>query len=282
MGAISEGAHAFAACAPATRNASRCAALGLAALLLGSPAALLAPPAGAELVQKGSVRVALDGSLAPKRLPRHGTAPISVSLGGHISSTDPADPPQLREVSFAFNRAGRLQSAGLARCRLGKINPSTTSEALGACRAALVGKGRFSANVRFPEQSPFPSQGRVLAFNGVLRGKSVIFAHIYGTKPVPTSNVLTLEIEKGKGTFSTRLHASLPRVTGEWGYVTGLNLKLGRTYSAHGRRRSFLSAGCPAPEGFPGALFPLVRSSFSFEGGRTLTATLTRSCKARG
>ncbi len=242
-----------------------------------------APQVGAELVQKGSIRVALSGTLSPTKLPRHGTAPISVSIGGHISSTSQnAPPPQLEQVSFAFNKAGKLDLGGLPRCRLGHIDPSTSQEALLACRDSLVGEGSFSANVRFPEQSPFPSQGKVLAFSGVLRGKSVIFAHIYGTKPVPTSYVLPLEISHKGGTFGTVMHASLPEATGEWGYVTGLDLNLGRTYSVHGKRRSFLSAGCPAPKGFPGALFPLVKTSFAFVGGKTLTATLNRSCKAKG
>ncbi len=170
----------------------------------------------------------------------------------------------------------------MPRCRLGKINPSTTQEALLACEPSLVGEGHFSANVQFPEQSPFPSEGKVLAFNGVLRGKPAIFAHIYGTKPVPTSYVLPLAIEKGKGTFSTVMSASLPQATGDWGFVTGLELKLGKIFSSHGKRKSFLSAGCPAPRGFPGAIFPLVRTSFAFEGQKTLTTTLNRSCKAKG
>jgi hypothetical protein len=240
------------------------------------------PLASAELIQKGPVRVALSARLSPTRLPRHGSAPISVSIGGHISSTAPGGPPQLREVTFAFNRAGRLDLGGLPRCRLGHIDPSTTQEALLACRSSLVGEGHFSANVKFPEQSPFPSEGKVLAFNGVLRGKPVVFAHIYGTKPVPTSYVLPLTISHKGGMFGTVLDASLPQATGEWGYVTGLGLKLGRTYTSHGKRRSFLSAGCPAPRGFPGALFPLVRTSFAFDDGKTLTATLNRSCEAKG
>ena len=254
------------------------AALGLAAT------ALLAhgPPASAEVIQKGSVRVAVSGSLSPRRLPRRGTAPVSVSIGGRITSTAPGGPPQLKRVSFAFNRVGRMDRRGLPRCRLGHINPSTSREALLACRGSLVGDGRFSANVKFPEQSPFPSVGKVLAFNGVLRGAPAIFAHVYGTKPVPTSYVLPLLIRRGKGTFSTRLQASLPQVTGDWGYVTGLRLRLGRTFTFRGHRRSFLVAGCPAPAGFSGALFPLTRTSFAFEGGRTLTTTLTRSCGALG
>ncbi len=235
-----------------------------------------------ELVQKGPIRVAVSGGLAPIRLPRSGTAPISITIGGRISSTDPNVPPQLRTVSFAFNRAGRLDTRGLPRCGIGDIDPSTTSQALEACRSALVGEGLFSAAVLLPEQSPFPSAGKVLAFNGTLHGKPVIFAHIYGDKPLPTSVVLPLEIHQGKGRFSTRLDASLASLTGDWGYVTGISLRLGRKFAFHGERRSFLSAGCPAPKGFPGALFPLARASFSFVGGRTLTATLTRNCTVRG
>jgi hypothetical protein len=250
----------------------------VAALVFATGAAT----ASAELVQKGDVRVAVSGSFTPRKLPRHGQAPISVEIGGRITSTSKSGPPQLREVSFAFNRLGKLELRGLPRCRLGHINPSTTQEALLNCRPSQVGEGHFSANVKFPEQSPFPSEGKVIAFNGVLRGASVVFAHIYGTKPVPTSYVLPLEIHRRGGTFGTLLTASLPVATGNWGFVTGLTLKLGRTFTARGKRRSFLSAGCPAPDGFPGALFPLARTSFAFEGGRTLTTTLTRSCKAKG
>jgi len=253
-----------------------------AILLAAAALVAAAPKAGAELVQKGSVRVALSGTLSPTKLPRHGTAPIKVSIGGHISSTSQAGPPQLKEVTFAFNKAGKLDLGGLPRCRLGHISPSTTQEALLACEDSLVGEGHFSANVQFPEQSPFPSEGKVLAFNGVLRGSPVIFAHIYGIKPVPTSYVLPLTISHKGGMFGTVMQASLPQATGEWGYVTGLDLKLGRTYTSHGKKRSFLSAGCPAPKGFPGALFPLVKTSFAFDGGKTLTATLNRSCKAKG
>jgi hypothetical protein len=238
------------------------------------------PSAQAELIQKDGVRVAVSGGLAPTRLPRNGTAPITVKIGGQISSTKKGALPQLKSVSFAFNKGGKLDLSG-PKCRIGRIDPSTTQEALLACRPALVGEGHFSADVRFPEQSPFPSEGKVLAFNGVLRGKPVIFAHIYGTEPVPTSYVLPLEVHHAGGTFPTRLDASLPQATGKWGFVTGLQLTLGHTFTAHGRTRSFLSAGCPAPDGFPGALFPLVRTSFSFVGQKTLTTTLNRSCKVK-
>jgi hypothetical protein len=59
-------------------------------------------------------------------------------------------------------------------------------------------------------------------------------------------------------------------------------LRLNRRFSYRGKRRSYLSAGCPAPAGFSGASFPLVRASFGFAHGTTLTSVLTRTCKATG
>ncbi len=253
-------------------------------VLFGASAVLAASPllAQAEVAQQGPLRVAVAGSLSPTKLPREGAAPVSVSVAGKISSSAPGGPPQLARMTIAVNREGRLDLRGLPRCRLGHIQPSTDAEALAACRSSLIGEGRFSANVKLPQQSPFPSKGKVLAFNGVLRGQPAIFAHIYGREPVPTSYVLPFTIAHSGGTFGTLLEASFPEVTGEWGYVTGVSITLGRTFSSHGQRRSYLSSGCPAPRGFPGAVFPLLRTSFAFAGGATLSSTLTRSCKAKG
>lgn len=261
-----------------SRHVLAAAKLLAAATLL---AAMLCSLASAEVSQEDGVRVSVTGKMAPTRLPRSGTAPIAVSVAGHITATKATALPKLKAITIAINRYGHLDLRGLPLCRLGHINPSTTAEALAACRSSLIGEGSFSASVKIPEQSPFPSQGKVLAFNGRLRGKPAIFAHIYGTTPVPTSYVLPFSISSTSGTYGTRLEASLPQVTGEWGYVTGISLTLDRTYVSRGRTHSYLSAGCPAPKGFPGAVFPLARTSFGFDGGLTLTSTLNRSCKVR-
>jgi hypothetical protein len=89
-------------------------------------------------------------------------------------------------------------------------------------------------------------------------------------------------ISRSKGTFATTLTASLPQVTSEWGYVTGLQMSLSRRYTYRGKARSYASAGCPAPEGYPGAVFPFVKATYGFAGGRSLSSVLTRNCKARG
>jgi hypothetical protein len=260
---------------------SRLATPALAAALLAL-AALLVPLASAEVEQKRGVRVSVNGSIKPSKLPRTGSAPVAVSFAGKIGAAGSAGPPQLEKISIAINRHGRLDTRGLPRCRMGHIDPSTTREAIAACRSSLIGEGSFSANVKLPEQSPFPSQGKVLAFNGRFRGRPAVFAHIFGTQPVPTSIVLPFVITGTKGTFGTVLSASLPRVTGDWGYVTGISMTLQRRYSYRGKSRSYMSAGCPAPAGFHQVFFPLARTSFSFAGGLTLTSTLSRSCRVRG
>jgi sugar lactone lactonase YvrE len=232
--------------------------------------------------QRRGVRVSFDGKLTPHVLPRHGTAPVGIVVDAQIGATGGEDPPQLRRITIAINRNGRFSSKGLPACRVDQIQPSTTAGALAACRGSLVGEGRFSANVKLPEQSPFPSAGKVLAFNGKVNGNPAILAHIYGTQPAPTSTVLPFLLRDGRGTYGTTLEASLPQATGSWGYVTGLRMSLRRSFSYRGHSRSFLSAGCPAPAGFPSASFPLAKTSFAFAGNLTLDAVLTRTCKARG
>jgi hypothetical protein len=241
----------------------------------------LAAGAGAEVTQKGNLRVSFEGGIAPQALPRQGSAPVAVTLGGQISTTDRSAPPQLRTISIAINRNGRLDTKGLPVCRYHQIQPASTREAIAGCRRSVVGEGEFRANVVLPEQSPFPSRGRVVAFHGVRHGRQVVFAHIYGTEPLPQSRVLAFELGRASGGYRTTLTAELPRVAADWGYVSGVELTLKRRFRVGGRARSYLSAGCPAPGDLTAVAFPLARASFGFEDGRVLGSTLIRTCRVK-
>jgi hypothetical protein len=251
-----------------------------AALLAGAVLAPSAPGLGGWQEKEG-VRVWVGGRLRPTVLPRRGRVPIAVSLGGKISSANAAEPPKLTKLTIEINRNGHLDTRGLPRCPLRSIRPSTNREALDACRPALVGEGSFTADVRFPEQSPFPSSGKVLAFNGLDHGRPAIFAHIYGRQPLPTSYVLSFRIGHRSGAYGTVLETTFPEVTGEWGYVTGLTMNLHRRFSFHGRTRGYLSAGCPALPGFTKAIFTLARMSFEFENGLEIPAPVEDICTVR-
>jgi hypothetical protein len=235
--------------------------------------------ASAEVVQKGGVRIAVSAQLSPGELPRRGTAPVAISLTGRIRPTTTEALPQLEAITIGINSHGRLRSRGLPLCRMDEIDPSTTAGALAACRPSLIGKGHFSADVRLPEQSPFPSKGRLVAFNARYRGLPAILAHIYGTDPVPTSYVLPFLIRTSKGSYGTVLEAVLPKVTGDWGFVTGIAMTLERSYKLNGKRVSYLSAGCPAPAGFSRAVFPLASTRFTFANGLALSSVIVRSCR---
>jgi hypothetical protein len=250
---------------------TRLTALLASAALLSAMA--LSTTSTAEVAQKQGVRVTVSGGIAPKRLPRRGTAPVSVSVAGQIKALKASELPQLEAMQIAINSAGILDLRGIPRCRIGHINPSTTTQALALCRDALIGSGGFSANVVLPEQSPFPSQGKLLAFNGTIGRRPAIFAHVYGTRPLSTSYVFAFRVKRTPGTFGTTLEASFPRATGDWGYITGISLTL---------NRKFLRAGCPAPQGFSKVSFPLARTGFDFAGGLRIASTLTRSCEAKG
>lgn len=233
----------------------------------------LLPSAKAEVAQKEGVRVKVNGSIAPTRLPRHGTAPVSVSVAGNISTASGAL-PQLKALAIQINSNGVLDLRGIPHCRIGHIDPSTTQQALALCGDALIGEGSFSADVLLPEQSPFPSEGKLLAFNGTIGRKPAIFAHVYGTKPLATSYVFAFRVtRKRQGPYGTTLEASFPKATGDWGYITGISLKL---------NKRFLRAGCPAPASFTKVVFPLVKTSFDFAGGLRIPTTLNRTCEPRG
>lgn len=249
-----------------------------AAAVLASSAA-----AGAEVVQKESLRVTVTGKLSPRRLPRHGTAPIAVTVGGEISTAGGGLPPQLKSLRIELNRHGRLETAGLPECRLAQIQPASTARALAACRSALVGRGSFSVDVVLAGQEPYPTTGRLLVFNGTYRGRPALLGQIYSAHPFANSFVVPFLLhEGGRGRYSITLTATLPRALTGWGHVTGLQMRLARRYSYRGQSHSFISAGCPAPKGFPGALFALARTSFGFVGGHELTTTLIRSCRVQG
>jgi hypothetical protein len=236
--------------------------------------------ASAEVIQKGGVRVAFDGKIAPAKLPRDGMAPVAVSVGTKISATKGKPLAQLTKIEIAINSHGKLDSTGLPKCEVTDIQPATTAKALEECRPSLIGEGSFSSEVSLSKQAAFPSKGKLYAFNGTYKGKPAILAHVYGEEPVPTSFTLPFVISKGKGTFGTTLTATIP--PSEDNLITGIELTLKRSYSFKGKQRSYASAGCPAPKGFPGATFPFAKASYAFVGGKKLSSTLTRSCRARG
>ncbi|HEV7771387.1 MAG TPA: hypothetical protein VGO66_12125 [Solirubrobacterales bacterium] len=265
---------------PSTSGSSAKSTKGLG----GSAESSSSPTAAAsETSQKGNVLLDVNGDLSPQRLPRKGAAPISVSVGWQIATTDGAPPPKLKTLKIEINRAGRFDLEGLPTCPYAKIQPANTSRALANCREALVGRGSFQALIALAGQESYVASGQMLIFNGLQGKKPVLLAQIYSPRPFANSFVITFKLaEIDKGRYGSALTATLPPALRDWGSLTEIQMRLKRIFGYEGARHSFLSAGCPAPKGFTEAPFPLARTSFSFIGGYSQSLTLTRSCRVRG
>jgi hypothetical protein len=260
-----------------TTRPKKAAVLATAAALLAATATI----ANAELTQRGDLFVSFSGGLTPGALPRNALAPIAVHIEGKVRTLSGERPPTLRQIRIAINRGGRLDTRGLPLCHMRQIEASSNAQALAACGAALVGGGSYLAKTAFPEQAAFPTRGRILAFNAVVGGKRAILAHVYGTDPAPIARIVVFHIRHTRGAYGTILTGALPATVNHYGYVKRISLSLHRNFTYRGRRRSYLSAACPAPAGFPGAVFPFARAAMVFADGHSLSSTLTRSCRVR-
>ena len=251
------------------------------ALLALLAALALAAGAGAEPIQRGNLRIGFDARFAPRSLPRERAVPVKISLRSTIATTDGSQPPPLRGLRIALNRHGRF-AAGLPRCAAGELQSQPPAAALARCRAALVGRGRYRAEIAAGAgRAPVAVRGRVLAFNAARGRAAAILLVLYSRAPVPQSTVVALAISRARGELGTVLSARVPLIAGGAGSVTALSLRIGRTYRRGGRRVGYLSASCAAPPGFRAAPFVFSRAEFRFAGGRRLRVTVSRSCRVR-
>jgi hypothetical protein len=254
----------------------RAAALLLAALLLGGPIATAA------VVQQGGLRITVLSQIQPYKLPRKGTAPIAVFVGGSLKNASGGIPPQLNKLSVKVNRHGLLQSKGLPSCAVEQIQPASTERALETCGPAVIGSGQFWAHIVLAGQEPYPTHGRLLIFNAKKKGHPALLAHIYTSNPFNASFVIAFAIRRiSQGPYGTELKASFPDSLGSWGYVERIKLTLKRKYRYRGKELSYFNAGCPAPGTAKRTVFPLAYVSFSFAGRPDLGATVNKSCAVK-
>jgi hypothetical protein len=248
---------------------------GAVALALALTVAAIA---AAAVVQQGNLRITLISQVQPYKLPRTTTAPIAILLSGHVAPVTGVVPDQLEGLKVRVNRHALLQSRGLPSCTVAQVQPATTARALANCGDALIGSGQFWAHIVLPDQGAYPTQGRLLVFNGRRRGRPIVLAHIFTAHPFATSFVIPFSIAHiDSGSYGTELSASLPEALGSWGYVDRIKLTLRRKYRFHGRQLSYFNAGCPAVPGATRASFHLAYATFSF-ANRNIGAQVDKSC----
>jgi len=230
-----------------------------------------------EIVRAGNIVFGDNGGISPTVLPKHGLAPATARIIGKIGTVDGTHPPALRHVEADIEKTIRVDAVGLPTCRLGQLQARSTTDAKRACGEAVVGSGSATVEVAFPEQPPFSSTGPLVLFNGGVRGKTTsVFLHAYVDVPAPTAVVVPATVTRiHKGRFGLHLEASIPRIAGGAGSATNFELKIGRRFPYKGKKKSFLSAGCPTGSW-------ITRGHVEFADGTEAGLTHLFSCTPQG
>jgi len=244
--------------------------LGLTAAALLS-AALLSS-AAADTVRIGNLTITIDGQITPKKLSKTTPTPISLDLSGDLKTSDGSHPPVLKTLDLEFDRHGQLNTKGLATCTPAKLQSTLTAQAKAACKDALVGEGKVSAEIAFPEQAPFDASGPLLIFNGAPKGnKQVLIFHVYAHVPAPTTFVTTALISKQGGKYGTRAQVTIPTIVSGQGSLTSFEAHLQKSWVAKGKKQSLLLATCPT-----GSLY--AHGTFAFSDGTKASGDVIRPC----
>jgi|SRR5215203_1354355 len=234
----------------------------------------------AEVEQKDNLRVTFDADFAPHRLPRDRSAPVTVEIEGKIETIDGTHPPSLRWLEIDLHRSGRIFSAGLPTCSAPSLQSTSTRDAIERCGRSRIGGGSFSATVKLGKD--IPTTGQIIAFNSRKGGRQSVLLHLFADAPVRFTLVVPLTIgHRQDGQFGTVLRAKIPRLGGDLGSITAIQLKIGRRYSYRGKRRSYASAACGAPDPLHGGPFPFARANLRFEEHPKIQMTLVRYCSVR-
>jgi hypothetical protein len=145
------------------------------------------------------------------------------------------------------------------------------------CPGAIIGKGKGSALVTFPEQAPFKVSSPITVFNGPRKGGNpTVLAHAYTTVPVPTTFIVPVVIEKiHKGVYGYRTEARIPRIANGYGIPIAGSLTIGKRWTFKGTRHSYVNARCET-----GRL--QARGLFTFKDGIVLRGTFFKPCQVRG
>jgi hypothetical protein len=229
------------------------------------------------VVRAGNLVLRLNGGVAPKALPKNRLAPIALRISGNIANADGSHPPPAKFVIADFDKQGKVNARGLPTCRGGQLQARNTAAAKAACRKAIVGSGKTTVRVEFPEQQPFFSTGPLALFNGgVRRGVTTMYIHAYVNVPAPTAIVTTVKIKRiRKGRFGTRAIARIPTIAGGSGSLTRFNMKIERRFRYRGKPQSYLLARCANGRFF-------AHGDVAFVGGPRIGGTVVRACRSRG
>lgn len=249
-------------------------ALGAAIAVAVAGIATAAKPT---VVRAGNMILTINGEVTPKALPANKLAPIKLNSNGSIRTVDGSHPPAAKTITVDFDKNGTTDVTGLPTCSAGKLQVRDTASAKRTCPTAIVGGGKTTVEVAFPDQTPFSATGPLVFFNGGKKGGvTTLLIHAYVAVPAPTAIVTTVRITRiSKGHFGTRAVASIPTIAGGSGSVTDFDFTVNRNYTYKGKKKSYLLAKCAT-----GKFYAYATAQFT--NGDRVSGGIVRTCTRKG
>jgi hypothetical protein len=179
-------------------------------------------------VKVGELELTANGGFSPTTLSKTKQTPIELTASGEVKLTNGGHPPAAREVIIEGDKNAEIHVKGIPTCTSGKLQATTTTAALSACKSALIGEGTTTAQVAFAEQKPISVPSKLLLFNGGEKGGKITwYVHAYFSNPISGAIVSTVTITKHpNGRFGTLTVTKIPQITGGSGSITSFNLKI--------------------------------------------------------
>jgi hypothetical protein len=234
----------------------------------------------------GNLVLEADGGVTPKALPKNKLTPVAVNVKGKIATVDGTHPDAFREATIDFDKNGVVNAKGIPVCKQGQLQAQDTKHAENECPTAIVGKGRATVEVEFPESKPFRATGPLVMFNGGVKGsKTLLLIHVYVSVPVPTALVTTVDLSKiHKGRYGIRTVSKIPRIAGGSGSTISFELTVKRNFTYKGKKSSYVMAKCPDGHFNANLIEALFKNEDKNgpEATSKISGTVIRACTPKG
>lgn len=249
----------------------------LALLLLVAGSVLAARQVVKIKIRAGNIVVNAEGGFAPDALPRTHNAPIKIFGKGNIKTVTGEFPPVLKTIQFEFDKHGAVDIEGLPKCSISRLRATTVPQARKLCPGSIVGTGRGSGVVVFPEQGPIPASSPITLFNGPeIQGDPTIYAHAHLTVPGPVTYIVPVRIETiHNGRYGYRVKAEIPRIAGGYGIPLSGSIKVERKWTFKGKKHSYVNARCVDRK-------LQAIGEFTFKDGTSMKGAFVSPCKIAG
>jgi hypothetical protein len=224
------------------------------------------------VVEAGESPFSFNAGFTPKSLPERTFAPIVLNLWGKVQTKDGTQPPALTEFVLEADRNIAIDVRGYPTCpSMGMFRDTKSLEVV--CRASIIGEGKTTVSVAFPEQPPVPAMSKLLVINGgTSGGKTTLYVHAYLTQPITTAIMTTVKVSRiHNRRFGTKLVATVPPIANYAGSITSFNLTINKNLKLRGKPFSMLDAKCP--DGHLNA-----HGLAIFQDGTKAEAEVTRRC----